>query len=168
MITQEQVRKLFSYNSDTGVLTRKTAPSNHVKIGDVAGSIRNGYLVTAIKNKAYLNHRIIFLHYYGYLPKIIDHVNGVPNDNRIENLRACTHSQNSHNSGKRKNNRVGFKNVSIHRPKGKYLVQLVIDGKKRHIGLYSDINEANEAAIAARIRHHGEFYCGSNRNKQCK
>ena len=76
------------------------------KSGRRAGHLRpDGYRYIVIEKKTYLEHRLIWLYNYGYLPKEIDHINGSGKDNRIENLRSCTHSQNiMHHDNRLKDN----------------------------------------------------------------
>lgn len=158
MITQDQVRKLFNYNPETGELIRRVQTASRAKVGDVVGCANTkGYLMVRVNGKLRLNHKVAFLHFHGYLPKYIDHINGVKNDNRIKNLRSCTLSQNNRNATKRKDNTSGFKNVSWNKRVNKYRVQIKVNRKNKYIGHFTDINEANQAAIAARLKYHGEF-----------
>lgn len=98
----ELVRKLFDYNPETGVVTRKITTSSRAQAGAIVGS-RNtqGYLMVNIKNtdgqRLYYVHRIIWLWMTGEWPTCIDHINRNPSDNRWENLRDVSYSENTHN-----------------------------------------------------------------------
>jgi len=96
LISQEFVRQRFEYIADTGQLKRRKN-ATHAKVGWIDGS---GHLVTELFDKTFYVHRLIFLYHHGYMPDQIDHINRVKTDNRIENLRECTHSQNILNRGK--------------------------------------------------------------------
>src|SRR6478752_4511704 len=87
----------FSYRDD-GFLLWKRSRSNGYS-GKVAGYVNShtGYVKIRFKYLAYLAHRLIFVYHYGYEPKYIDHINGIRTDNRIENLREATPTQNCMN-----------------------------------------------------------------------
>ena len=131
---------------------------SRMKIGDLAGAIDDkGYRVVSWNSKTYKVHRLIFIMFNGYLPKFIDHIDGNPANNRIENLRPATMRENLCNTRMRINNTSGVKGVSWHKPTNKWQVKLHIDGKATHIGLYDTVEQAKEIADATRLKHHGEF-----------
>jgi len=155
-LTQDLLNELFEYRD--GVLYWKVAKSNNVKVGDVAGSLNGrGYLYTRINSKKYLTHRIIFLMHHGYLPYCLDHIDGNKINNRIENLRPATTSENCRNSRIGKNNTSGFKGVSWYAPCKKWKARLMINKKEKYIGLFKTLEEAVEAVKKAREELHGEF-----------
>ncbi|MCK5609397.1 HNH endonuclease [Candidatus Pacearchaeota archaeon] len=157
MITQDLVKDLFNYNPETGILTRKINKGS-AKAGDIAGSINSkGYLLTRINGKKYLNHRIIFLFVYGYLPEFMDHVDNNRLNNKIENLRECTWNENQHNALLRKDNKSGIKCVTWHKATKKWMAAIRINKQSKHLGVFSDIKEAKKSVDDARIKYHGEF-----------
>jgi hypothetical protein len=89
---------------------------------------------------------------------ITDHRNKNSLDNRDENLRTnTTKGQNMQNSGKRRNNKSGYKWVTYVPRLDKYLMQVTTNGK-RSTGLFATAQEAYEAACAIAKKEHGEFY----------
>ena len=70
-----------------------------IKIGDVAGFFNGSYLYVRLDGIAYPAHKIIWELHNGDTDSQIDHINRVKDDNRIENLRLATRSQNEANTG---------------------------------------------------------------------
>ena len=156
MITQDQVKDLFDYRD--GELYWKVNLARKGNIGDKAGCLAStGYLQSEINKKLYYNHRIIFLMFYGHLPKFIDHIDGNRSNNQIENLREATKSENGYNSKKSKANTSGVKNVCWAKKQKKWQVQLQVKGKKKCFGQYHDIKIAKFIAETMRYKYYGNF-----------
>lgn len=156
MITKDYLHTLFEYKD--GNLYWKERRGGKVVEGSKAGSYNpSGYFNVEINYVKYRLHRIIFMWHNGYLPKEVDHINGNKLDNRIENLRASTKSQNLRNSGIRKTNTSGYKNVHWRKDLKKWAVHLRAFGKSKHIGFFEDLELAGLVAEEARNKYHGEF-----------
>lgn len=151
MITQILVTNAFNYNN--GALTWKNPKARSVKIGAPAGhKMNHGYLITGFNGEQYLNHRLIWLMFYGYLPENdIDHINGNKADNRIENLREVSRICNCRNSGNSKRNKSGVKGVCWDPKSRKWRAQMRVAGKGIYLGLYHDFDEAVLARLTAEI-----------------
>lgn len=94
-LTQDLLKELFSYRD--GDLYWKKSRSG-IKIGCSAGTIDDrGYRVIKINGKSYKGHRLMFLYHHGYLPEFLDHVDGDPLNNDIDNLREATKQENGRN-----------------------------------------------------------------------
>ena len=155
-ITQDYLNQLFEYRD--GVLYWKVKPSKKVLIGDKAGNKReDGYCLTMTAGKRYLNHRLIFLMHHGCLPQFIDHIDGNPSNNKIENLRAAKSTQNQHNRKLGKDNISSLKNVGWHAKRKKWEVKVRVNNKRKHIGYFEDLELAALVAQEARNKYHGEF-----------
>jgi hypothetical protein len=158
MVTQELLRQLFDYKD--GQLIWKVQKAKRTKIGSAAGwqnFDKHGqrYLNVEINGKAYKIHRLVFLYHNGYLAKDIDHIDGNRLNNRIENLREVTESQNAFNSKIRNTNTSGYKNVF--KEKNKWRVQLSIQGKSLSFGSFDDLELAGLVAEEARNKFHGAY-----------
>ena len=97
----ELVQNNLCYDKETGVFTWKS-PKQGRKMGVAVGSKSpSGYLVITIGQKSYWAHRLAWIYCHGEIQEnmVIDHINGVRNDNRIVNLRPCSHSENMQNRG---------------------------------------------------------------------
>jgi hypothetical protein len=149
IITKELLNKLFEYKD--GELFRKS--------GKKAGCINKvrGYKSININGKSYTNHRLIFLMHNNYLPKYLDHIDNNRLNNKIENLREATRSQNQHNRKLNTNNKSGAKNVSWNQHNLSWRVRINFNKKLKFIGYYADIELAKLAAIEAREKYHGTF-----------
>lgn len=155
MLSQAELKEQLNYNPETGVFTRlKTRRTD--KIGTVAGGGHNaGYIAISVKSRPYLAHRLAWLYVHGFMPREIDHINGVKTDNRIANLRPVTRSQNNANAGASKRSRSGSRGVFKH-PNGKFRVQIKRGGKVLSLGYFETIDAASEAYRAASIEIYGD------------
>ena len=155
-ITKEILNFLFDYKD--GELYWKFSLSCKSPKGTIAGSIKHDkYRRIGLNKKSYLAHRLIFMMHYGYMPEIVDHIDGNRLNNRIENLREATKSQNSHNQKLSKKNTSGYKNVTWNERKEKWLVNVRVHSMDFHIGYFDDIELADLAAQEARDKYHKEF-----------
>lgn len=155
MITQELLHSLFEYKD--GILYSKIDRfKTCIRIGSPIGNIcLKGYVRTCINYKTYKVHRLIFMMFYGYMPTGLDHINGIKTDNRIENLREATLSENQWNKTKTKRNTSGFKGITLE--DGRWRVRIGLNRKNINIGVFDDIELAELVAIEARNKYHGNF-----------
>jgi hypothetical protein len=106
--------------------------------------------------KMKLHHKMHRLVMNAERGQIIDHVNGNTLDNRKENLRFCTLSQNNQNQAISSRNRSGYKGVSWHKATSRWRVTINTD-KQISLGYYSDIREAARIYNKAAKKYFGEF-----------
>lgn len=155
-ITQELVNNLFDYKD--GTLYWKNPSSKRMKKGQVAGRLGiRGYIETNINYKKYKNHRIIFLMFNGYLPKIVDHIDNNRLNNRIENLRAATMSQNLQNAKLSKANKSGIKGVFLEKDKNTWGAAIMVNGITKRIRGIKSLELAELVAQELRLKYHGEY-----------
>lgn len=116
------------------------------------------YVTASVYHPELQQSRPIFLHQFltNANGKDVDHENNDTLDNRKSNLRVVEESKNSKNrKGRNKNNKSGYRNVSF--IKGKWVVQLQIDGKNTKLGSFDDVHEAGRFAEEMRNKYYGEF-----------
>ena len=89
--------------------------------------------------------------------KMIDHINTNKLDDRRENLRIATNQQNQCNKNKTKSNTSGFKGVCFYKQTQKFVAQIRINGKKKHLGYFATAEGAHEEYKRAAVKYHGEF-----------
>jgi len=146
----------FEVDSSTGVLYRIKV-TNGAPIGKVGYDNCRGYLRVYFKGKHYLVHQIIWrLVHRGSIPedRVLDHINRNTKDNRPENLRAITPSDNKLNAGPYNTNKTGKRGVTLNKGKNKYESTLTINRKRVWLGQYSTVEEAISA------REHAEKLYG--------
>jgi hypothetical protein len=152
-ITQQNLRKAFNYDPDTGELTHRYTTRSG-KVGeDATKSHSGGYRSIRVGNKEMLAHRIIFMYMEGYFPEQVDHINHNRKDNRWANLRDASHIENYKNHSLSKTNTSTINGVALHKPTGKYRAYINKNYKQIHLGLFSTIEEAEKARRKADIQH---------------
>ncbi|EGJ4116052.1 HNH endonuclease [Salmonella enterica] len=104
----------------------------------------NGYFNFTYKGRTYLVHRLIYWLDTGEWPEFVDHKNGNQLDNRKENLRASTKSENAFNIRIKSSNTTGY--TGVIKRFGKYQAQIMLNGKRLTVCGY----ETPEAAALAR------------------
>lgn len=149
-ITQDEVRRLFSYNPTTGLVTRRTFTRGGYKVGSVVGfTSTNAYLRVKINCKIYMLHTVIWLWMTGKLPMYqIDHINRIHTDNRWKNLRDLHRKGNAQNSSIRSDSSSGVRGVCFATREGKWRAHITVDGRNIHLGYFVNISEAIEARHA--------------------
>lgn len=156
MLSQQELLELFEYRD--GDLYRLKRVSQNTQIGDKVGHPDSrGYLKVSIKNKPYLVHRIIFMMVYGYVPDVIDHIDGNQANNKIENLREATQQQNCYNSAIHGKNTSGFRGVAWSKTWGKWQAYINVNKKRKFLGYFEDLELAAFVASEARNLYHGNF-----------
>ena len=118
----------------------------------VGVKMSNGYMATRVwigkKCKRILLHRLVFLLANGYLPKTVDHINGIRDDNRPENLREASHRD---QQGNRSAN--GFTLRTKRYAKPRYEVNC----DHKYIGVFDTEEQAVAAYATAKKSSFGEF-----------
>lgn len=167
IITADEVRRLLSYDPHTGIFTwLMRFPLNkgnrvfNTKFAHKRAGTRNemtGYRSIKIKGIDHSEHLLAYLYMTGELPTCeCDHHNRIKDDNRWENLRPSSLSQNRHNVGLRRDNKSGAKGVT-QEPNGKWRAQIQIDKKMHYLGIYPTKEAAMDAYANAAERHVKEF-----------
>ena len=129
---------------------------NGRRIGMVAGAInRDRYRRIKINYKLYAVHRLVWVMHGNDPVPFVDHINGDVLDNRIENLRAATHSQNCMNRRQRSDNKSGIKGVM--RKKDKWYGCVTLNYKVYPAGYFDHKEDAAAAVDKLRKELHGEF-----------
>lgn len=170
-ISLEKCKYYFDY-TDEGKLIWKHVSENAVNknkyyVGGIAGSFDKGrkYYVVRFEKVLYSQHRVLYQLYHNVelTNEYIDHIDGDTTNNKKDNLRVCTSSQNRHNRTYRKDNKLKIKNVheKIVRTNKYWCISIKKDGK-RYSKYFRQNNFTLEEVI--KIRNimlkelHGEFH----------
>lgn len=151
-VTQEFLFKYLPYNSVTGEFTYSDLCKHRMK-NKVAGTTiskhpNTGYKRIYLLRKWYQAHRLAWLYVYGVWPDgEIDHVNNERGDNRIENLRVVSRSENMTNSKTKKGNTSGMKGVYWNADWGKWCATVSIKKQRYWLGGFVDIQDAKNAVV---------------------
>ena len=125
------------------------------KSGNIAGTTNaDGYVIIRIGGKRYMAHRVAWFLVKGKMPDgDIDHINGVRNDNRIENLRDVSRAVNLQNQKKSriKNKYIG---VTWDKATKKWKSQITVNYKHINIGRFNTEEEAYAAYLTAKRNLH--------------
>ncbi len=169
--------EVFAYDPETGNLIWKEGPPSFFKrrgglhdrrkgrarfVGKVVGNrIQKGphriSVSTKHEGKTWLLHRIVWQMHNGEIPAgmSIDHINGNPWDNRIENLRLATHAQNMKNQKLRSDSKSKIKGVYYTGHGWKAV--MVVGGKKKYLGTFEHKSIAASTYAKATLMYHGKF-----------
>lgn len=172
-ISQEYLKERLHYNPSTGVFTwlaRDTSVAfnrqwNGKYAGKVAGCVHSytGYYVISLssipgKYELYPAHRLAWLYMTGdWPPEFIDHIDRDRANNKFDNLRLATNSQNQANSPRHHDNTSGAKGVHWSHVHFCWMARITVKGKRIRLGLFGSLDEAAAAYRKASKEHFGEY-----------
>lgn len=150
MLTQERLKEVIEYNPLTGEC---------IWLTDWRAGIRAGYLrelryhMIVVDCQCYPRARLAFLYMTGRWPNgIVDHINGTSWDDRWENLREATITQNIANTKS-----FGQFPKGVSRSKSKFKAEIRINGIKRYLGTFGTPEEAGLAYKNKAIELYGVY-----------
>ena len=147
---EELMRQLFSMTCyrEGGHLFWNEKVGKKNLIGVEVGSINptDGYRYAKCRGRMVAIHRAIFFLFNGYLPEQVDHINGNRQDNRPENLRSCSQTENQHN-------RIA-RGVHFNKRIKLYQAYIRLNRKRIHLGYYGDYSSARAAYLKAKTDLH--------------
>lgn len=155
----------FTLDESSGVLTWKERDIpgswNSRFAGKPAGTAKgNGHLMVRINSRALLVHRVVFMLATGTDPGTyrIDHINGKRSDNRPENLRLSTQSENVRKRHVlNSNNTSGVHGVHWSAAARKWTAQIKVKRQEIYLGVFSSIEDAKTARKKAELRYFENF-----------
>lgn len=155
MLDQKYLQKLFEYKD--GELYWKISPRPEIEIGSKAGTTKAKYTMIGINNLRYYAHRIIFMMFHGYCPKLIIFIDGNRQNCKIENLKEFARSDLAASYPKRIDNTSGYKGVSWSSRTQRWVAVLTKNKKTMFLGYFGNIEKAHEVYCQAAKKYFGEF-----------
>jgi hypothetical protein len=148
LIDQKLIKKLYEYKD--GHLYHK-GTHGRAKQGNRAGVLTNGYIQLSIYGEKMREHTAIWIYFHDKEPKFIDHINGIRDDNRIENLRDVLHIQNCQNQKRKNTNTSGY--TGVRHNGSSWEAYIMVNYKKKHLGSFGTIERAIRAREQANIKY---------------
>jgi hypothetical protein len=153
------LKSILNYDPESGVLSwreREDVPKwwNTRYAGkQPTNTDKLGYLRVKISYKEWSGyvsvHRVCFLLHYGYLPDMVDHINGDIKDNRASNLRATDPQKNAWNRKGNDGTRTGYKGVHAIKDRNGgfcgYTAHIGHKGEREYLGFFKTAEEAGAA-----------------------
>ena len=148
MVTQDLLQDIFEYKDNQ--LYWKVALSNSIRVGEMAGSLHDGYLRVSINKHRYFVHNLIYIMFLGDIPNgfIVDHIDINRLNNALDNLRIITKQQNTFN-------RSGVTGTSTRG--NKYIARITKDNNTIYLGEFATQKEAEGAYGVAKHIYHTYF-----------
>jgi len=156
MDIEKELIQMLRYQPEDGLFFWTENASKAVK-NKLAGTIHPaGYIIIGYKGKYYKAHRLAWLYVYGKFPdNMIDHINGIRSDNRIENLRDVDNTINQHNQKTAHvNSKSGLLGVSWNVKNKAWKAQIKHRGEVIYLGLYKTAQLAHEAYLTSKRKLH--------------
>lgn len=127
----DDLRTMFSYDPETGVITRLVRQGNHAAGTPCTSKATGGYLKVTANKRVFSQHRLAWFLYYGEQPpEQIDHRNLNKADNHISNLRVTDNSTNQMNIPVHERSQTGIKGIMPVRGGKLYRAEVCVNGKR--------------------------------------
>src|SRR5216684_8823237 len=159
LISHSKLKQYLRYQPSTGFWFRRTAYRANYSVGDRADRRRtSGYFYVMLKKRRYPAHRLAVFYMTGvWLPEVTDHRDTDTENNKWDNIRPATQTQNLANARRRKDNTSGYRGVSWNKEKKKWHARIVCRGKVTILGYFPSKFKAHVAYRRAAKVQFGEF-----------
>ncbi len=156
-LTANRLREVLNYDPEAGIFVWLRNQDRWV--GKRAGCLNTiGYRVISVDCRKYYAGRLAWLYVNGeWPPNTIDHIDRNRANDKIDNLRPATQSQNMANTGASPNNTSGVKGVGMCNATKRWRAQIHIGGKCINLGRYIEKSEAAKVRQLAEVKYFGEF-----------
>lgn len=149
--TVDEITALFVCDPITGaILDRKT-------MLDATYPHGSGYRKVCVRGYGFFAHRVMWVFMCGAEPPLLDHINGVRDDNRIANLRVADAAQNAHNKRVNRTSKSGIKGINYDQSRNKWRARIRIEGRNITLGRFESAEAAGNAYRETALAYRGEF-----------
>ena len=157
-LTADFLKEIIEYLPETGLFYWREKRGRKQQTMPAGYKNAYGYIVIGINGKRIGAHRFAWLYMHrSHASENIDHVNGKLDDNRIENLRSCSHAQNQKNMKRHHDCQSGFKGVYSATDGRTWFSQIFSDGHSYYLGSFTTKEQAATAYDQAALRLHGDY-----------
>jgi len=140
-----KLKELVTINNDGQIISNKTGKILKPSLSN------SGYYQISLKGNSYALQRLMYTYFKGDFPRnyMVDHINGIKTDNRIENLRLITgHHENAQNMIKYSNNKSGY--YGVWKVGNVFYSKIQVKGKAINLGRFKTALDAHNAYLEAR------------------
>ena len=163
--TTKYLRECLNYNPDTGIFIWKSRPLTHfatkpawqtwntMSAGIQAATLQApaGYMRINLNYERYRAHRLAFIWMGEALPEQVDHIDHDRINNKWTNLRPASYATNGKNQKMPLHNTSGFVGVHWSSAASKWAAEIIVDGKKTHLGVFTKKADAIASRKAANV-----------------
>lgn len=152
-LTVDELHSIAHYDPKTGIWSR-------IKSGKRLGGLhkRHGYRIIQINLVSYRSSRLAWFYMMGEWPPVqVDHINTIRYDDRWNNLRLATGSNNGGNRNLNKNSTTGIKGVWYDKINKKYHAKIQYQRRRIYLGLFPTKKEVAIAYRDAAMKYHRQF-----------
>lgn len=162
-VTQAELKEIYDYDPVNGGLLHRTERHNGYGVVYKNGESRIGKSAAWTSTAGYksigrpgvLEHKAVYYWHTGEYPRMLDHIDGNKQNNRIENLRPATYAENMANAKRRK--RKDNLPSGIRKVLGGYKASFAYNGTTYDLGVHITVEEAYNAYCESHYRVRGEF-----------
>lgn len=164
-VSSSDLLRIFNYREDGEILwSERPSATASVVIGSVAGAVFGKvkkYKTVRVFGKKTFVHRVVWAMHNGAWPTDdVDHIDGDGLNNRIENLRLATRSQNCMNRKVRSDNASGLKGARKRKNRDgsdAWISCITLGGITKHLGRFRSAEDAHLAYMTAANENFKEF-----------
>ena len=156
----ELLREYLAFSPE-GVITlrKKRGRGDHCQVGDVLGCPHgNGYLDVRLGGVLYFVHRLVFYHFNGWCPDLVDHKDRNRKNNHPDNLREATHSENHINGVVYKTKRQRHSQFrGVTKSEHYWMAQIKVHGTRKFLGKFHTEMAERDAYLKGVRKHYPDF-----------